>query len=122
MPHGPIHDHDRIAAMAGVCCPQHIIAERLGCSARTVRRVLKERDIEYEPSTLIGTEEEAGLYVCYENLGLTPGKIAYSFGLSRQGVIIAMRLYRHYKKESRRLDGMLLEAWQDRATAPAPSS
>ncbi len=81
------HDHDRIAAMIQTGIPAAIIARRLRCSPKTVRRVASSRRLTLTPieqAGVIGTPHEALLWENLRSLGQTPARIAYAFGYSRQ--------------------------------------
>lgn len=84
---GPQLDYDRICAMVEHSFSAEEIALRLGCSERQVRRVAKVRGLDFQPSSIIGTEDERSiLWETYYDMGVSPARIAYLFGRSRQAV------------------------------------
>lgn len=85
-------DHDRIVAMAAARVSIALIAERLKCSQKQVRRVLAARDFDagYTPNPAFGTEDEAVCWLAFHALGDSVAAIAYKVGRSRQAVHLAI--------------------------------
>ena len=80
-------DHDRVALMAGLGFTPDQVADRLGCSARQVRRVLNDREIEVQHNPILGTDEERAIvWEQLRNAGYSYHRIAYVVGRTRQAV------------------------------------
>ena len=80
-------DHDRVALMAGLGFTPEQIEDRLDCSARQVRRILADRQIDVQPNPILGTDEERP--IVWEQLrdaGYSYQRIAYVVGRTRQAV------------------------------------
>jgi len=81
-------DHARVAAMARALVPLPLIAERLKCSERQIRRILAAASIPagYEPNPAYGTDDEDLIWIAFHALGDSIATIAYKVGYSRQHV------------------------------------
>jgi len=81
-------DHQRVAAMARALVPIPLIAERLRCSQKQVRRILAARGIpaDFDPNPLYGTDDEDMVWLAYHALGDSIATVAYKVGRSRQHV------------------------------------
>ena len=83
----PTVDHDRIGAMLELGAPTRIVAERLGCTERHVRRIRAERAIPHSPTWCWDTEHERALiWGVLADMGKSASEIAYCVGRSRQAV------------------------------------
>ena len=83
----PTVDHDRIAAMLELGAPVRIVAERLGCSERHVRRIRQRHDLQHSPTWCWGTMHERDLiWGVLADMGKSVSEIAYCVGRSRQAV------------------------------------
>jgi len=82
-------NEDRVVAMyeTGITRPENI-ALRLGCSARTVRRIIKKRNP--SPGTpidkFLGTDFEYKLWEWHYRIVGSYNAVAFLFGVSRQAV------------------------------------
>lgn len=80
-------DNDRIEAMLTWGAPVRIVAERLGCSQRHVRRVRQERSLSHNTDPMWGTEwERTWVWGIMLNLDYSDAQIAFRTGRSRQAV------------------------------------
>ena len=88
-------DHDRIATAVRVGLPDEVIAERLACSRRTVRRVRAERDLERNENknpTIWGSRSEWTLWrMWHQRFGASKAQIARAFCRTRQAVHCGLR-------------------------------
>ncbi len=79
-------DYGQVVAMADIGIPRRVIAARLGCSYRTVRRILHKQGIgSYKPNPLIDTADESALWaewLVFESAE----QVARRFGRSRQTI------------------------------------
>jgi len=80
-------NHDRIDAMLRLGFTPVQVARRLGCSARHVRRLARQRGIEVMPNAVIGTERERPvLWRSLPQGGCSYAPLAYLVGRTRQAV------------------------------------
>lgn len=86
-------DYDQVACASRHGLPDTIIAERLQCSVRSVRRARKDAGEEVGTADIDwGTASEWRLWRCYiDNLDYTPGEIAHAFCRTRQAVYAALK-------------------------------
>lgn len=78
-------DHDQVALMIRTGFTAALIAERLDCSDRQVRRIAVARDLDFAPDPAVGSDDEPALRRFYAR---TEGvaRAARRFGVSRQTV------------------------------------
>jgi DNA invertase Pin-like site-specific DNA recombinase len=83
-------DHDQVALMISTGFSAALVAERLDCSARQVRRIAVSRGLTVEPDPTIGTDDEPALRRFYaRSEGAT--RAARRFGVSRQTIYNDLR-------------------------------
>lgn len=84
------HDRDRIAKAVRTGLPDEVIAERLGCSTRTVQRVRKARGLQRNANRnpdIWGSASEWALWRMWkENLGASVAEVAQRFCRTRQAI------------------------------------
>lgn len=101
MPRPSDVDAGRVAAMLELGCPTTIIATRLGCHPRTVRRIRADRGIDHDALWAWGTEHEHDLvWGVLADLGHSTADIAYRVGRSVQ----AVSQWRKRDRQERALD------------------
>jgi len=90
MPNDPVVDRDRVEAMLTLGAPTSLVAERLGCTPRHVRRIRQERNAEPTALDFTGcwTEEweKEIVWDTLAELGYSDSRIAYLVGRTRQAV------------------------------------
>jgi len=83
-------DHDRIAAAVRTGLPDEVIADRLECSRRTIRRVRSKRDLERNENknpAIWGTKSEWLLWqMWHEKMDATLQQVAHRFCRTRQAI------------------------------------
>lgn len=80
-------DADRVVAMLELGAPTSIVADRLGCSARHVRRIRAERGVDHDEVWCWGTEWERHLlWGSLLDAGMSPSRVAHNVGRSPQAV------------------------------------
>lgn len=83
-------NHDRIAAAVHTGLPDEVIAERLDCSRRTVRRVRAARDLERNENKnprIWGSKSEWLLWrMWHDRWDHSLGDVAYRYCRTRQSV------------------------------------
>lgn len=83
-------DPDRVEAMLSLGAPTQVVANRLGCTPRHVRRIRRDRDV--QPSALdfsgCWTEEweREIIWDTLAELGYPDSRIAYLVGRTRQAI------------------------------------
>ena len=77
-------DHARVLAMARAGFGSSLIAKRLGCSARQVRRIIKKNDVNAPPNSLLGSPDEHLVWQMWRESGESVSRIAFKTGYSRQ--------------------------------------
>lgn len=89
-------DPDRVVAMLEMGAPTSLVAERLNCSARHVRRIRKQRDVDHDVNDFWGSDwERQMIWGTLADLGFPNHRIAWNVGRSRQAVA-------QWRKEDRR--------------------
>lgn len=87
MPRSSTLNHDRIATMLRMGFTPAQVAQRLRCSARQVRRIASQRNIDVVANPLMGTPQERDtLWQTLRKSGCSYARIAYMVGRSRQAV------------------------------------
>ena len=83
-------DHDRIAAAVRTGLPDEVIADRLECSPRTVRRVRTDRDLERNENKnpkIWGTKSEWHLWrMWHKQMDASLAEVAHRFCRTRQAI------------------------------------
>lgn len=80
-------DAAQVVAMARTNCPVRVIADRLDCSERQVRRILQAHDVLPMENPLIDTDDEPLLWTFYRTTGgESYREIGYRFGLSYETI------------------------------------
>jgi predicted transcriptional regulator len=83
----PTVDTDRVVAMLELGAPTSLIADRLGCTARHVRRIRAAEDVDHEECWAWGTEWERDLiWSPLLEVGLSPSRVAHHVGRTPQAV------------------------------------
>ncbi len=94
-PHPPMTNHDRIAAAVRTGLPDEVIAERLECSRRTVRRVRRKRDLERNENknpAIWGTRSEWLLWrMWHRDVGESLVEVSHRFCRTRQAIHQGLR-------------------------------
>jgi len=95
MTNAPMIDHDRIATAVRVGLPDEVIAERMDCSRRTVRRVRSDRGLERNENRnpdIWGSRSEWALWcIWHDRFGASKAQIARGFCRTRQAVHRGLR-------------------------------
>jgi len=88
-------DRDRIADAVRTGLPDEIIAERLECSCRTVRRIRNRRGLEHSPNknpAIWGSKSEWLLWrMWHEQMDESLAKVAHRFCRTRQAISQGLR-------------------------------
>jgi len=80
-------DTDQIEAMLELGAPTNVVADRLGCSARHVRRIRSERDVAHDELWCWDTEwERHFVWGALADIGMSNARIAFNVGRSVQAV------------------------------------